>query len=136
MPRGFAAVLDVMWVLRITRILRVLRLATLVPELWLLIQAIVRSVRTLLLGMLLLLLVVYIIAVLCTRLIGQAHHLREDAWIQKHFGNLGHSAFTLITLVTLEDWPEFGWNLMRDDMLDLVVPSPSPCLCWGQTSCC
>ncbi|MEM6821906.1 MAG: ion transporter [Verrucomicrobiota bacterium] len=85
-------------VLRLARILRVLRLVTVLPQLQLLVGALIRSIPSMGYVSLLLGLLFYVYGVTGTILFGQNDPI--------HFGSLQTSMLTLFQLVTLEGWVE------------------------------
>lgn len=83
-------------VLRALRIIRAMRLISVVPSMRKVTQALIRAVPGMGAVVTLLLLVFYVSAVMATKLFGQAF----PDW----FGSIGHSAFTLFQIMTLESW--------------------------------
>jgi voltage-gated sodium channel len=83
-------------VLRALRVLRVLRLITIVPALRRVVGGLIASLPGMGSIALLLLLLFYVFAVMATQLFGPE--------FPEQFGNLGRSAFTLFTVMTLEGW--------------------------------
>jgi voltage-gated sodium channel len=83
-------------VLRALRVLRVLRLITIVPALRRVVGGLIASLPGMGSIALLLLLLFYVFAVMATQLFGRD--------FPEIFGNLGRSAFTLFTVMTLEGW--------------------------------
>ena len=83
-------------VLRALRVLRVLRLITVVPALRRVVGGLIASLPGMGSIALLLLLLFYVFAVMATQLFGRD--------FPEIFGNLGRSAFTLFTVMTLEGW--------------------------------
>lgn len=91
--------------LRGLRVLRVLRLLSPIPQ----VRAVVQSLIDALPGMgaiiVMLTIVYYVFAVMATMLFGQAF----PQW----FGTLGHSFFSLFTVMTLEGWPDLARAVME-----------------------
>lgn len=91
--------------LRALRVLRVLRLLSPIPQ----IRAVVQSLIDALPGMgaiiVMLAIVYYVFAVMATMLFGQTF----PQW----FGTLGHSFFSLFTVMTLEGWPDLARAVME-----------------------
>ena len=83
-------------VLRALRILRVLRLISAVPRLRRVVEGFVTALPGMASVFALMALIFYIAAVISTKLFGEAFPL----W----FGTLGHSAFSLFQIMTLESW--------------------------------
>lgn len=93
-------------VLRALRVLRVLRLVSAVPTLRRVVAGLISSLPGIGAIALLLSLVYYVYAVMATNLFGGTHP--ED------FGNLGRSAYTLFTVMTLEGWNELARGVMKE----------------------
>ncbi|OLP96515.1 Sodium channel protein 60E [Symbiodinium microadriaticum] len=92
-------------VLRVLRVARVLRLLRFFKPLWLLVIGAVDAMRALLWAWVLISILIYIFAILLTRTVGFAHRgASED--VDKYFGNLLYSCFTLFQVMTLEGWPD------------------------------
>ena len=85
-------------VLRALRVLRVLRLVSRVPSLKRVVGGLIGALPGMASIVLLLALLFYVFAVMATKLYGQA--------FPDLFGTLGHSLFTLFTVMTLEGWVE------------------------------
>ena len=85
-------------VFRLFRVLRVLRLISTLPDLQILVKALVKSLPSMGYVGLLLSLIIYVYAVLGTLYFRDAD--------PAHFGNLGLSALTLFQVVTLEGWSD------------------------------
>ncbi len=83
-------------VLRALRILRVLRLVSAVPRLRRVVEGFVTALPGMASVFALMALIFYIAAVIATKLFGDAFPI----W----FGTLGHSAFSLFQIMTLESW--------------------------------
>jgi voltage-gated sodium channel len=91
-------------VLRALRVLRLLRLVSVVPQMRLVVESVVRALPGLGSIALLLVLFFYIFAVMATRLFGAAH--------PEAFGHLGSSMFTLFQIMTLEGWADIARRVM------------------------
>jgi voltage-gated sodium channel len=91
-------------VLRALRVLRLLRLVSVVPQMRLVVESVVRALPGMGSIALLLALFFYIFAVMATKLFGAAH----PGW----FGSLGTSMFTLFQIMTLEGWAEIAREVM------------------------
>lgn len=85
-------------VLRLFRLLRVLRLLSAVPKLQLLVNALLKSLPSMLYVTILLLLLFYIYAVAGVMFFGKNDPV--------HFGNLFDALLSLFRVVTLEDWTD------------------------------
>lgn len=83
-------------VLRALRILRALRLISMVPQMRVVVQALLNAIPAMGSVIALLLLVFYVCAVMATKLFGE----RFDEW----FGTVGASLYTLFQIMTLESW--------------------------------
>jgi voltage-gated sodium channel len=93
-------------VLRALRVLRVLRLVSAVPTLRRVVAGLIGSLPGIGAIALLLSLVYYVYAVMATNLFGTEH--------PEEFGNLGRSAYTLFTVMTLEGWNDLANRVMKD----------------------
>ncbi len=85
-------------VLRLARVLRVLRLLTVVPRLRVLVMALLHAIPSISYVAILLFILFYVYAVMGTVLFA-----RNDPM---HFGTLHDSMFSLLRIVTLEDWTD------------------------------
>ncbi|MBX9925249.1 MAG: ion transporter [Hyphomicrobiaceae bacterium] len=83
-------------VVRALRILRVLRLISMVPQMRIVVQALLSSVPAMGSVMALLALIYYVAAVMATKLFG--------ADFPEWFGTIGSSLYTLFQVMTLESW--------------------------------
>jgi len=83
-------------VLRALRILRAFRLVAAIPQMRVVVEALLKSIPGLSAIIALLVLVFYVFAVMATRLFGETN--------PEIFGTLGGSLFTLFQLMTLEGW--------------------------------
>ncbi len=92
-------------VLRLVRVLRVLRLVTALPQLQILVAALLKSIPSMGYVGVLLLLHFYIYSVMGVSLFGR---LNPD-----HFGNLGRAMLTLFQIVTLEGWADIMRSLLE-----------------------
>jgi len=93
-------------VLRLFRIFRVLRLFSALPELQILVSALLKTLPSMGYVGLLLFLVVYVYGVLGVHIFKQIDPV--------HFGNLGLSLLTLFQVMTLEGWGEIFRPLFED----------------------
>jgi voltage-gated sodium channel len=87
---------DGLSILRVLRVLRVLRLLTIVPQMRLIISAILSVIPGMASVSLVLLLFFYIFAIISTNLFSEVF----PQW----FGTLGESMYTLFQIMTLESW--------------------------------
>lgn len=85
-------------VFRLVRILRIFRLFTALPQLQILVGALIKSIPSMGWISLLLLIAMYVYGVLGSFLFGH-----QDP---EHFGNLGVAVLTLFQIITLEGWVE------------------------------
>lgn len=92
-------------VLRALRVLRVLRLVSAVPTLRRVVAGLIGSLPGIGAIALLLSLVYYVYAVMATNLFGPDH--------PEEFGNLGRSAYSLFTVMTLEGWNDLAGRVMK-----------------------
>lgn len=97
-------------ILRTLRILRVLRLVSVVPRLRRVVSALLTAIPGMASVMMIMLIVFYITAVMVTQMFGG----NPDEDMQKYFGDIGNSMFTLFQIMTLE-----GWNDIADATLPL-----------------
>lgn len=88
-----------MAIFRMARVLRALRLVSAIPQLQLLVTALLRSIPSLTYVGMLLALHFYVYAVVGTFL------FRENDPL--HFGNLWRTSLTLFQVLTMEGWPEY-----------------------------
>lgn len=116
-------------VVRLARILRVLRLATMLPDLQIIVGALLRTIPSMFYVALLLMMHFYIFAVA-----GVFLFRGNDPG---HFGNLGVSFITLFRVVTLEDWTDVmytaihGSHFYAAQGLTPVGPEPQAFGYWG-----
>ncbi|MBP9865359.1 MAG: ion transporter [Candidatus Omnitrophica bacterium] len=99
------AVSPALSVFRLFRIFRVLRLLSAVPELQILVSALLKTIPSMGYVGMLLFLIVYVYGVLGTQFFKAADPV--------HFGNLGLSLLTLFQISTLEDWSGIFWPLFQ-----------------------
>jgi voltage-gated sodium channel len=83
--------------LRIVRLLRVVRLVTVLPDLRILVRALVRSIPPILSLVVLTVMLMYVYAMVGWILFGD-----EDP---ENWGNIGEGLLSTFTMLTLEDWP-------------------------------
>merc|ERR1719217_1631873 len=100
-------------VVRMFRLVRLIRLLKMFKELWLVVNGLMESLKTLGWVSILLLLFLYIMAIFTTMQIGQAHHLYDDyrrtsgGWDhEEYFGDVPRSMYTLFQVLTLENWAD------------------------------
>jgi voltage-gated sodium channel len=100
-------------VVRMFRLVRLIRLLKMFKELWLVVNGLVESLKTLGWVSILLLLFLYIMAILTTMQIGQAHnlydayHIISGGWDhEEYFGTVPKSMYTLFQVLTLENWAD------------------------------
>ncbi len=85
-------------VLRILRVLRVLRMVTFVPDLRLIVGALLRSIPSMGYVMMLIAILFYVYAIIGVFIFGPSDPV--------HFGDLHHAMVTLFQVLTLEGWAE------------------------------
>lgn len=103
--------LSALRVLRVLRVARVLRLLRFFRPLWLLVIGALDAMRALLWAWVLISILIYIFAILLTRTVGFPH--KADAEIDRYFGNILYSSFTLFQVMTLEGWPTVARKAME-----------------------
>ena len=91
--------------LRALRALRLLRLVTVLPSLRRVVEGFLKAIPSLGSIMLLLMLLLFVFSVMGAKLFGDQH--------PETFGNLGASAFSLFSVMTLEGWPDLAREVMR-----------------------
>ena len=106
--------------LRIVRLLRVLRVVTVLPDLRILIRALVRSIPPILSLVVLTLMLMYVYGMVGWILFGE-----QDP---ENWGNIGEALLSTFTMLTLENWPELLEAGHRD-------PPRSPGSSSSPTSC-
>ena len=94
-------------VLRALRVLRILRLVTAVPSLKRVVGGLVTALPGMGSIMLLLALIFYVFSVMAANLYGQTK--------PEHFGNLGAAAYTLLQVMTFDDWSADIFILLRNN---------------------
>jgi voltage-gated sodium channel len=87
---------------RLVRPLRLFRLFRLLSELWLLVEGLLVSLRTMFWTVLMLLTVIYMFGIYTTTFIGQAENTTPALVAQ--YGNMERSMFTLSKITTLDGW--------------------------------
>jgi voltage-gated sodium channel len=100
-------------VVRMFRLVRLIRLLKMFKELWLVVNGLMESLKTLGWVSILLLLFLYIMAIFTTMQIGQQHGLYDDyrrtsgGWDhEEYFGDVPRSMYTLFQVLTLENWAD------------------------------
>lgn len=91
-------------ILRTLRILRVLRLVSVVPRLRRVVSALLTAIPGMASVMGILLIIFYVTAVMTTQTFGT----NPDPHMQKYFGDIGNSMFTLFQIMTLEGWQDIA----------------------------
>lgn len=89
-------------VLRTLRVFRVLRLVSVVPKMRRVVTALLTAIPGMASVMSILLVIFYVAAVMATQMFGTI----DDPHMQKLYGDIGSSMFTLFQLMTLEGWAE------------------------------
>lgn len=90
--------------MRALRVVRLLRIVSVVPSLRRVVEGLIRALPGLGSIVVLLLVLIYVFAVMATKLFSATH--------PEFFGNLGASAFSLFTVMTLEGWPDMARAVM------------------------
>mmetsp|Transcript_72368 Transcript_72368/g.192930 ORF Transcript_72368/g.192930 Transcript_72368/m.192930 type:complete len:453 (-) Transcript_72368:97-1455(-) len=100
-------------VVRILRLVRLIRLLRMFKELWLIVNGLIESMKTLVWVSLLLLLFCYVCAIFTTMQIGQddatydEYERKSGGWDhEEYFGTVPKSMYTLFQVLTLESWSE------------------------------
>lgn len=91
-------------ILRTLRVFRVLRLISTVPRLRRVITALLTAIPGMASVMMILLIIFYVTAVMATQTFG----VNADPELQKYFGDIGNSMFTLFQIMTLEGWNDIA----------------------------
>jgi len=91
-------------ILRTLRVFRVLRLISTVPRLRRVITALLTAIPGMASVMMILLIILYVAAVMTTQVFGT----NPDPELQKYFGDIGNSMFTLFQIMTLEGWNDIA----------------------------
>lgn len=104
--------LSVLRVIRMLRLVRLIRLLRMFKELWLIVNGLIESTKTLGWVALLLVLFLYICAIFTTMQVGQNHKIympyeADTGWDYRHlFGTVPASMYTLFQILTLESWSD------------------------------
>jgi len=105
--------LSTLRVIRMFRLVRLIRLLRMFKELWLVVNGLMESLKTLCWVSLLLLLFLYICAIYTTMQIGQNHQIYDEyykdsgGWDhEEFFGTVPKSMYTLFQVLTLENWAD------------------------------
>jgi len=112
--------LSALRVLRVLRVARILRLLRFFRPLWLLVIGAVDAMRALLWAWVLISILIYIFAILLTRTVGFPHK-EANPEIDRYFGNILYSSFTLFQVMTLEGWPTVARHAMGVEPWTWVV---------------
>jgi voltage-gated sodium channel len=102
---GSMAAVRIIRLLRLLRIVRNIRGIRMFRELWMIIQGLLDSLRTMGWVSLLLFMIVYCISVVLTTTVGQSDYVKEH-WIysQQYVGTVYRSMWTVIQLITFDNW--------------------------------
>ena len=98
LAEGFSA-------LRALRVIRLLRIVSVLPSLRRVVEGLIRALPGLGSIVVLLLVLIYVFSVMATKLFAATN--------PELFGNLGASAFSLFTVMTLEGWPDLARSVME-----------------------
>ncbi len=96
---------DAFAALRALRALRLLRVVAILPSLRRVVEGFLKAIPSLGSVMGLLVLLLFVFSLMGTRMFGGEH--------PEEFGSLGHSAFSLFTVMTLEGWPDMARGVMK-----------------------
>lgn len=99
---------------RLVRMVRMFRLLRFFHEMWVLVAGIVEAMWTLFWTWVLLLVIIYVCGIFATRTIGQPHRSDSEA-MDRYFGNLPRSMFTLFQITTTEGWADIAREAMKKD---------------------
>jgi voltage-gated sodium channel len=102
---GSMAAVRVIRLLRILRIVRNIRGIRMFRELWMIVQGLLDSLRTMGWIALLLLMIVYCLSVTITTTVGHSEYVREH-WrdSQKYVGTIYRTMWTIIQVITFDNW--------------------------------
>jgi len=110
---GNSRVLSTLRVLRMLRLVRLIRLLRMFRELWMIVQGLIDSLKTLVWVTMLMILFIYVCAIFTTLQIGHndevydPYYRESDGWDHElFFGSVSRSMFTLVQIVTLERWSD------------------------------
>jgi Ca2+-binding EF-hand superfamily protein len=92
--------------LRLVRLAQAVRFLPGFKEMWLLLQGLILSFRTLLWTLLIILVVLYVFAIASVEMIGKHDDFIRDPYLQERFGTLMNSMFTLFQVMTLDTWAD------------------------------
>jgi voltage-gated sodium channel len=102
---GSMAAVRIIRLLRLLRIVRNIRGIRMFRELWMIIQGLLDSLRTLGWVGALLIMIVYCVAVVVTSVIGHSDYAKEH-WLDspKYFGTIYRSMWSILQIITLDSW--------------------------------
>lgn len=102
---GSMAAVRVIRLLRILRIVRNIRGIRMFRELWMIVQGLLDSLRTMGWIALLLLMIVYCLSVTITTTVGHSEYVREH-WrdSQKYVGTIYRTMWTIVQVITFDNW--------------------------------
>jgi len=102
---GSMAAVRIIRLLRLLRIVRNIRGIRMFRELWMIIQGLLDSLRTMGWVALLLLMIVYCVAVLITTTVGHSEYVRQN-WrqSQQYVGTVYRTMWTIIQVITFDNW--------------------------------
>lgn len=102
---GSMAAVRIIRLLRLLRIVRNIRGIRMFRELWMIIQGLLDSLRTMSWVALLLGMIIYCIAVVLTTLVGHSDHVREHwRFSEQYVGTVYRSMWTLMQVITFDNW--------------------------------
>merc|ERR1719253_1871607 len=102
---GSMAAVRVIRLLRILRIVRNIRGIRMFRELWMIIQGLIDSMRTMSWVALLLLIIVYCVSVLLTTTVGHSEYVRAHwRFSEQYVGTVYRTMWTTIQVITFDNW--------------------------------
>lgn len=102
---GSMAAVRIIRLLRLLRIVRNIRGIRMFRELWMIIQGLIDSLRTMCWVALLLFMIVYCVSVVLTTTVGHSEYVKEHwAYSQQYVGTVYRSMWTVIQVITFDNW--------------------------------
>merc|ERR1719335_849836 len=102
---GSMAAVRIIRLLRLLRIVRNIRGIRMFRELWMIIQGLLDSLRTMCWVALLLFMIVYCVSVCLTTTVGHSEYVREHwRYSQQYVGTVYRSMWTIIQVITFDNW--------------------------------
>jgi len=102
---GSMAAVRIIRLLRLLRIVRNIRGIRMFRELWMIIQGLLDSIRTMFWVSILLFMIVYCVSVCLTTIVGHSEYVRQN-WMnsQQYVGTVYRSMWTVIQVITFDNW--------------------------------